>query len=94
MDIEKLITEDNCTILDVRSPEEFNYGHVPGSVNIPIDQIEARMDEVKALKKPLVLCCASGARSGRVTEYLEQNDIECVNGGSWINLNFNKLKSA
>ena len=94
MDIEKLIKEDNCTILDVRTQEEFDYGNVPGSVNIPTDQIVSRIEEVKALKKPLILCCASGARSGRVAEYLEHNDIECVNGGSWIDLNFNKLKSA
>ena len=94
MDIKKLITEDNCTILDVRTREEFDYGNVPGSVNIPLDQIISRMDEVKALKRPLVLCCASGARSGSVKGYLEQNDIECVNGGSWMDLNFKQLKSA
>ena len=94
MDIKKLIIEDNCTILDVRTSEEYNYGNVPGSVNIPLDQIVSRIEEVKALKKPLILCCASGARSGSVKEYLGQNDIECVNGGSWMDLNFKQLKSA
>lgn len=94
MDIEKLIKENNCTILDVRTPEEYAYGSVPGSINIPLDEITSGMDEIKALKKPVVLCCASGARSGRVTEFLEQNEIDCCNGGSWMDLNFNQLKSA
>ena len=93
MDIEKLIKEDNCTIIDVRTQEEYNYGNVPGSINIPLDEITSRMDEIKAFKKPIVLCCASGGRSGRVTEFLEQNDIDCCNGGSWMDLNFNQLKS-
>lgn len=56
MDIEKLITKNKCTILDVRSPEEYNYGHVPGAVNIPLGEIMDRMDEIKGLKTPLVLC--------------------------------------
>lgn len=94
MDFDKLITEGNCTIVDVRSPEEYDYGHVPNSFNIPLGEIVDRMDEIKALKMPLVLCCASGARSGRAAEYLKQNEIDCCNGGSWIDLNFNKLKLA
>ena len=94
MNIEKLIKEDNCTIVDVRTPEEYMGGNVAGSVNIPMDEVMARMDEIKGLKMPLVICCASGARSGRVTEFLEQNGIDCCNGGSWMDLNFNQLKSA
>ena len=95
MNIEKLIKEDNCTILDVRSPEEYNDGHAPGAVNIPLGEIMDRMDEIKGLKTPLVLCCASGARSGRAAEFLGQSGIDCCNGGSWMDLNFNnQLKSA
>lgn len=93
MDIEKLIKEDNCVILDVRTPEEFHYGNVPGSINIPLGEIVDRLEEIKELKAPLVICCASGARSGRAAEYLSLCDIECYNGGSWMDLNFNHLKT-
>ena len=93
MDIEKLIKEDNCVILDVRTPEEFQYGNVSGSINIPLDEIMDRLEEIKELKTPLILCCASGARSGRAAEFLSLYDIECYNGGSWLDLNFNHLKT-
>ncbi|MEO7316237.1 MAG: rhodanese-like domain-containing protein [Ginsengibacter sp.] len=92
MDIEKLIKEDCCVIVDVRSPEEYQYGNVPGSVNIPLGEIVERLEEIKEIKAPLVLCCASGARSGRAAEFLSLHEIECYNGGSWLDLNFNKLK--
>ena len=93
MDIEKLIKEDNCVILDVRTPEEFQDGNVSGSINIPLGEIMDRLEEIKELKTPLILCCASGARSGRAAEFLSLYDIECYNGGSWLDLNFNHLKT-
>lgn len=93
MDIEKLIKEEHCVIVDVRTPEEFQYGNATGSVNIPLGEIIERLEEIKELKTPLVLCCASGARSGRAAEFLSLYDIECYNGGSWMDLNFNKLKT-
>ena len=89
MDIEKLIKEDNCTIVDVRTPGEFEEGNARGSVNIPLGEIVERLEEIKELKTPLVICCASGARSGRATEFLSLYDIECYNGGSWMDLNIN-----
>ena len=92
MDIEKLIKEDNCIIVDVRTQEEFQYGNVPGSINIPLGDIVERMEEIKEFKTPLVICCASGARSGRAAEYLTHYEIECYNGGSWMDLNFNQLE--
>jgi rhodanese-related sulfurtransferase len=46
------------------------------------------MDEIKDLKTPLVLCCASGGRSGMAHGFLAQQGIECVNGGSWLDVNY------
>lgn len=86
--IEKIIKEKKGTIVDVRSHGEFAGGHVVGAINIPLQEIVARMDEVKALKKPLVLCCASGNRSGQAHNYLAQNGIECYNAGSWLDVNY------
>lgn len=88
MDIEKLIKEKNCTIVDVRSRAEFAGGHVTGSINIPLQTIPEQMEEVKKLKQPLVLCCASGNRSGQAEHYLRQNGVDCYNGGSWFEVNY------
>jgi phage shock protein E len=76
------------TIVDVRSQAEFMSGHVQGSINIPLQEIPARLDEVKALPQPLLLCCASGNRSGQATAYLSAQGLQCENGGSWMDVEF------
>ena len=88
MDMEKLIKENLGTIIDVRTYGEFSGGNVAGSINIPLNEIPVRIKELKAMKAPLVLCCASGGRSGQAQNYLSQNDIECYNGGSWLDVNY------
>lgn len=76
------------TILDVRTPEEFMGGHVANSINIPLNEIVERTEEIKTLKQPITLCCASGGRSGQATVYLKGLGIDCENGGSWLDVNF------
>lgn len=76
------------TIVDVRTPAEFMGGNVAGSINIPLQEIQQRLDEIKSLKQPIVLCCASGARSHQATSFLQSNGIDCENGGSWMNVNY------
>ena len=93
MNMEKIIAENLGTIVDVRTYGEFSGGNVAGSINIPLNEIPARMEELKAMKAPLVLCCASGMRSGQAQNYLSQNDIECYNGGSWLDVNYYKSKN-
>jgi len=77
----------NSTIIDVRSPSEFMGGHVQGSINIPLQEIPQRVAEISAMQQPIVLCCASGNRSGQATQFLRQHGIECSNGGSWLDVN-------
>ena len=86
--IEDLIKNGTGTIIDVRTPAEFMGGHVSGSINIPLQEIEQRFEEVTSLKQPLILCCASGGRSGMATQYLKSKGIECHNGGGWMEVNF------
>ncbi|MEO5643634.1 MAG: rhodanese-like domain-containing protein [Bacteroidia bacterium] len=88
MNIEKIIKEKQGTIVDVRSRGEFMSGNVPGSINIPLPELEKQIREIKMLKMPLVLCCASGGRSGQAHGYLAQQGIECYNGGSWMDVNY------
>lgn len=84
--IEKLIKSGKATIVDVRSPSEFMGGHVVGSINIPLQEIPKRLVEIKKMKN-IVLCCASGNRSGQAAQFLKQNEIECENAGSWMDVN-------
>jgi len=83
--IEELIKEGKATVVDVRTPAEFMGGHVKGSINIPLQEIPARMAEFKKMEN-IVLCCASGNRSGQATVYLKQNGIVCEDGGSWLDV--------
>lgn len=88
MNIEQIIKENKGTIVDVRSPEDFMGGHVAGSVNIPLQEIAQRITEIKTLKTPIILCCASGNRSGQAHRFLSQHAIDCINGGSWLDVNY------
>ncbi len=58
-------------LIDVRTPEEFASGHIPGSVNIPVDSLGQRLSEVPQ-DKPVVLYCRSGNRSGQAAQILDQ----------------------
>jgi phage shock protein E len=81
------MSRDQKTVVDVRTPLEFMGGNVAGSINIPLNEIEYRIDELKQLPQPLVLCCASGARSAAAASFLKSSGINCENGGSWLQVN-------
>jgi len=93
MELEKAINEKAGTIVDVRTREEFMGGNVNESVNIPLQEIQQRLSEIKSLKTPLVICCASGRRSAVAANFLSSQGIECVDGGSWLNVNYYKSKA-
>ena len=76
------------TIVDVRTPSEFMGGHVAGSINIPLQEIQTRIEEITNMVQPIVLCCASGNRSGQATVYLKSLGIDCENVGSWMDVNY------
>lgn len=86
MNTANIIKEKKGTVVDVRTPEEFNGGNVKGSINIPLQDISKRLEEIKSIKPPLVLCCASGNRSGQAYGFLAQLGIDCCNGGSWLDI--------
>ena len=75
------------TIIDVRTHAEFTGGHVAGSVNIPLQEIAGRVEEVKAMPQPILFCCAWGMRSGQATQYLQSLGVDCENGGGWMEVN-------
>lgn len=75
------------TVVDVRTRAEFMGGHVVDSINIPLNELPNRISELKTLTAPIVLCCASGNRSAQAVNYLLNQDINCENGGSWLDVN-------
>lgn len=79
----ELVQEGKAHIVDVRTPGEYKAGHVQGSVNIPLDRFQREMGSLKN-KEHVVICCASGARSGMATSMLKSHGHPSVhNGGPW-----------
>lgn len=75
--IRQLVNDERALLLDVRTPDEFRASCVKGSVNIPIDEIEARVAEIPT-DRPIIVYCASGARSAAVQRYLSQIGYSAV----------------
>ena len=75
------------TIVDVRTAAEFAGGNVAGSINIPLQEIQGREDEVMNLEQPVLFCCLSGGRSGQATQYFKSKGLNCENGGGWMDVN-------
>ena len=74
-------------IIDVRTPQEFDQGKVPESINIPVDRIAANAERIKNMNRPVVFCCASGMRSANAANIMKQKGLkEVYNGGSWYNV--------
>ena len=82
--------DKGAVIIDVRTPGEFQGGHIKGSKNIPLNTIGNQIESIKKLNKPVITCCASGMRSAQATSILKSNGIEVMNGGGWSSLE-NKL---
>jgi phage shock protein E len=63
---------DHLFVLDVRTPQEYAEGHVPGAVNVPQDQLASRLAEVPK-DKDVVLYCKSGRRAAIAADVLAAN---------------------
>ncbi|MGA2545996.1 MAG: rhodanese-like domain-containing protein [Rectinemataceae bacterium] len=69
-------------IIDVRTKGEFEDEFYPGAVNIPLNVLPAKLDELGPKDKPIVLYCASGARSASAMRLLKQAGYtDVVNAG-------------
>ena len=87
MSIREIYETKEVTLVDVRSPLEFQEGTFAGAINIPMNEVVAKLYELKKLE-PLVVFCRSGNRSEQVMHYLRNQGVEEVwNGGGWVELN-------
>jgi rhodanese-related sulfurtransferase len=79
--------QQGATLVDVREPAEYRDGHVPGAVNIPMGQLNARLGEIDR-DRPVHVVCASGNRSSAMTDLLAANGFDAINvaGGTsaWL----------
>ena len=77
-DLEMLLQDESVTLLDTRTPKEFIQGHIEGFMNIPVDELRERIEEVP-VGKPVYLICQSGLRSYIATRILEGLGYEAYN---------------
>jgi rhodanese-related sulfurtransferase len=67
----KQLVQAGARLVDVRSPGEFASGHLPGAVNIPVQELDQRMSELEPKDAAIVLYCRSGNRSGSAARQLK-----------------------
>jgi len=79
------LIKGGAQIVDVRSREEYRAGHLKGSVNIPLPSLTAQLDKISK-DKPVIVCCASGMRSGSAKTVLQSKGYQVYNGGGWASL--------
>ena len=77
-DLESLPRDGSVTLLDVRTREEYESGHMEGFVNIPVDELRDRLGELPG-GKPVYVVCQSGLRSYVACRMLEQRGYPCYN---------------
>ncbi|MEW6430285.1 MAG: rhodanese-like domain-containing protein [Myxococcota bacterium] len=72
------LVKDGAKLVDVRTPGEYSAGHLPGAVNVPLQELGARLKTLGAKEKPLVLYCASGTRSAMAKAVLKNAGFQQV----------------
>ena len=70
--------EEGALLLDVREPDEWEAGHAPAAVHVPLAALAARAGELDR-DRPVVAVCRSGARSERAAAFLRQQGHDAVN---------------
>lgn len=87
-DFEKIVTEDNYVVVDVRTKEEYDEGHVVGAVNIPYDEIDesTKLDK----NKTIMVYCRSGKRSSIAYETLKRLGYDVFDLGAYDSITLEK----
>ena len=72
--------EERPLLVDVRTPQEFSQGHIPGALNIPVDELRARLAEFPR-DRPIAIYCQVGQRGYLATRILQQAGLSAANIG-------------
>lgn len=77
-EVEKLQSDGSITLLDTRTKGEYAHSHAQGFINIPVDELRERIDELDK-SKPVYVMCQSGLRSYIACRILSQEGYDCYN---------------
>ncbi|MFZ5439278.1 MAG: rhodanese-like domain-containing protein [Myxococcota bacterium] len=72
------MVQEGAKLVDVRSPAEFGSGHIPGAVNVPVNELGAKLKAIGPKDKPVIVYCASGTRSAMARSMLKSQGFEKV----------------
>lgn len=79
------LLQEGAIIIDVRTKSEYKDGHIKGSINMPLDELNNLLVNIKK-DKTIITVCQSGMRSKMAAGILKKNGFDQVyNGGSWVN---------
>jgi rhodanese-related sulfurtransferase len=79
LDATQLMNRKNAIVLDVRDGTEFASGHIKGARNIPLNELDTRVEELKKFKeKPIIVSCRTGTRSGAAIRALRKHEFAQV----------------
>ena len=70
--------EKGAVLLDVRTPEEFAEGHLPGAINVPVSELPSRISELPKTDAGVVVYCRSGNRSARAAGILREHGFDQI----------------
>ena len=87
-ELDKILNENNYIIVDVRTKEEYETGHVVGAINIPYDEIDENTDLDKT--KTIIVYCKSGARSNKAYQTLKSLNYIVYDLGAYDKINLDK----
>ena len=80
------LLDNGAKIVDVRTPSEYRMGHIKGSVNLPLQELNRKLKKLNK-NQTIITCCASGVRSAQAKSILESNGFkEVYNGKGWARL--------
>jgi phage shock protein E len=87
------LVSNGAVLVDVRTKREFQEGHINGSINIPLKNLNEQLSKLNR-NKPIIACCASGSRSSVAKRILKASGFsEVYNGGAWNNLQYKIRKT-
>jgi rhodanese-related sulfurtransferase len=75
------MNHDGAVVVDISESAEFENGHIPAAINIPLGQLDSSLNRLKKYrdkKKPIVLTCKTGTRAGRAAAILRKNEFSDV----------------
>jgi rhodanese-related sulfurtransferase len=83
----KQAIRQGAVIIDLRTAYDYDQGHIPQAVNIPVDRIKANIGRIKDFRRPVILCCSTGDHCREAGDILRNAGVPSViNGGNWQSL--------